>query len=45
VARVVNPHVTPNTVVDEILPGYMLHHRVLRAALVSVAVAPDEDAA
>jgi molecular chaperone GrpE len=45
VARVVNPHVTPNTVVDEILPGYMLHHRVLRPALVSVAVAPDEDAA
>ena len=45
VARVVNPHATPNTVVDEILPGYMLHSRVLRAALVSVAVAPDEDAA
>lgn len=45
VARVVNPHVAPNTVVDEVLPGYMLHNRVLRAALVSVAVAPDEDAA
>ena len=45
VARVVNPQVTPNTVVDETLPGYMLHQRVLRPALVSVAVPPDEDAA
>jgi molecular chaperone GrpE len=45
VARVVNPEVAPDTVVDEILPGYMLNNRVLRAALVSVAVAPDEDAA
>jgi molecular chaperone GrpE len=44
VARVVNPQVAPNTVADEILPGYMLHQRVLRPALVSVAVAPDEDA-
>src|SRR5262247_2987697 len=45
VSRVVNSDVAPNTVVDEILPGYMLNNRVLRAALVSVAVAPDEDAA
>ena|SRR5262245_4514837 len=45
VARVVNPQVTPHTVVDETLPGYMLHQRVLRPALVSVAVPPDEDAA
>jgi molecular chaperone GrpE len=44
-ARVVSPHVTPNTVVEETLPGYMLHNRVLRPALVSVAMAPDEDAA
>jgi molecular chaperone GrpE len=45
VARVVSPDATPDTVVAETLPGYMLHNRVLRAALVSVAVAPDEDAA
>jgi molecular chaperone GrpE (heat shock protein) len=25
------------------MPGYLLHNRVLRAALVSVAAAPDED--
>jgi len=29
---------------DLTLPGYLLHNRVLRAALVSVAAAPDEDA-
>ena len=45
VARVVSPGAAPNTVVDEVLPGYVLNNRVLRAALVSVAVAPDEDAA
>ena len=45
VARVVSPSAAPNTVVDEVLPGYQLHNRVLRPALVSVAVAPDEDAA
>ena len=35
----------PNTVVAETAPGYMLHGRLLRAALVAVAAAPDEDAA
>jgi molecular chaperone GrpE len=45
VARVVNPQVAPNTVVEETLPGYTLNGRVLRPAIVSVAVAPDEDAA
>ena len=45
VARVVNPQVASHTVVDETLPGYLLHQRVLRPALVSVAVPPDEDAA
>jgi molecular chaperone GrpE len=44
VARVVSPQVAPNTVVGETLPGYLLHNRVLRPAMVSVAVAPDEDA-
>ena len=33
----------PGTVVGEAMPGYLLHNRVLRAALVSVAAAPDED--
>lgn len=44
IARVVSPQAAPNTVVSEQLPGYLLHDRVLRAALVAVAVAPDEDA-
>ncbi|MGH7276882.1 MAG: nucleotide exchange factor GrpE [Candidatus Rokuibacteriota bacterium] len=45
VARVVSVEAAPNTVVREQLPGYLLHGRVLRAALVAVAGAPDEDAA
>src|SRR4029450_3036396 len=44
IARVVSADAKPGTVVGETLPGYTLHNRVLRAALVSVAVAPDEDA-
>jgi len=44
IARVVSPDAKPGTVVGETLPGYLLHNRVLRAALVSVAAAPDEDA-
>jgi molecular chaperone GrpE len=44
-ARVVTPEQPPGTVVAEVVPGYMLHGRVLRAAQVAVAVAPDEDAA
>jgi molecular chaperone GrpE len=43
IARVINPHVAPDTVVGETLPGYLLHGRVLRPAMVSVAVPPDED--
>jgi molecular chaperone GrpE len=45
IARVVSADAAPNTVVSEIAPGYLLHGRVLRAAMVSVAMAPDEDAA
>ncbi len=45
VARIVNPEETPGNVVNEIAPGYLLHGRVVRPAMVSVAVAPDEDAA
>jgi len=44
IARVVSADARPGTVVGETLPGYLLHNRVLRAALVSVAAAPDEDA-
>ena len=45
IARVVSPGQAPDTVVSETAPGYLLHGRVLRAALVAVAAAPDEDAA
>ncbi len=45
VARVVSTEAPPDTVVAEQLPGYLLQGRVLRAALVAVAAAPDEDAA
>ena len=45
IARVVSVEAAPNTVVSEIAPGYMLHGRVLRPAMVAVAAAPDEDAA
>lgn len=45
IARVVNPGQPADTVVAETAPGYLLHGRVLRAALVAVAAAPDEDAA
>jgi molecular chaperone GrpE len=44
IARVVSVDAKPGTVVAETAPGYALHNRVLRAALVSVAAAPDEDA-
>lgn len=45
IARVVSPTQPADTVVAETAPGYLLHGRVLRAALVAVAAAPDEDAA
>ena len=45
VSRVVSETAEPNTVVFETAPGYMLNGRVLRAAMVAVAAAPDEDAA
>jgi len=44
ISRVVSTDAKPGTVIGETLPGYQLHNRVLRAALVSVAAAPDEDA-
>ena len=43
IARVVSQDAKPGTVVGETMPGYLLHNRVLRAALVAVAAAPDED--
>jgi len=45
IARVVSVEAAPNTVVSETAPGYMLHGRVVRPAMVAVAAAPDEDAA
>jgi len=44
IARVVSGEAAPDTVVHETAPGYLLHGRVLRPALVAVAAAPDEDA-
>src|SRR5262245_3064437 len=43
--RVVSVDETPGTVVAELTAGYVLNGRVLRAAQVVVAAAPDEDAA
>jgi len=45
IARTVRGDVVPDTVVQEQLPGYLLHGRVLRPALVAVAAAPEEDGA
>src|SRR5262245_10707208 len=41
IARLISADAKPGTVVAETMPGYLLHNRVLRAALVSVAAAPD----
>jgi molecular chaperone GrpE len=45
IARIVSAEQPANTVVTETAPGYMLHGRLLRPAMVAVAAAPDEDAA
>jgi molecular chaperone GrpE len=45
IARVVSTEAAPDTVVHETAPGYLLHGRVLRPAMVVVAAAPGEDAA
>jgi len=45
IARIVSADNEPGTVVGETVPGYSLRGRVLRAAQVAVAAAPDEDAA
>ena len=45
IARVVSATQPADSVVAETAPGYLLHGRVLRPALVAVAAAPDEDAA
>jgi molecular chaperone GrpE len=45
IARVVSVDEEPGTVVNETAPGYSLRGRVIRAAQVAVAGAPDEDAA
>lgn len=43
-AGVVSVQHPEGTVVDETLPGYSLHGRVLRPAMVAVSTAPDTDA-
>ncbi|MEX2148530.1 MAG: nucleotide exchange factor GrpE [Candidatus Rokuibacteriota bacterium] len=45
IARIVSPSQPADTVITETAPGYLLHGRVLRPAMVAVAAAPDEDAA
>jgi molecular chaperone GrpE len=45
IAQVPSTDAAAGTVVTETAPGYLLNGRVLRAALVAVAAAPDEDAA
>jgi molecular chaperone GrpE len=45
IARVVSRDKEPGTVVNETAAGYSLRGRVIRAAQVAVAGAPDEDAA
>jgi molecular chaperone GrpE len=45
IARIVSVDNEPGTVVAETVPGYSLRGRILRAAQVAVAAAPDEDAA
>ena len=40
VAQVENAQLAPNTVVDEHQPGYQLHDRLLRPAMVTVSKAP-----
>ena len=42
-AQVERADVTPNTVVDQYCPAYLLHGRLLRPALVTVAKASDEE--
>jgi len=42
-AQVDSMEVAPNTVVEEYTPAYMLHDRLLRPALVTVAKAPTEE--
>ncbi len=44
VSRVISSTEPENTVVGETARGYLLHGRVLRPALVAVAVAPGGDA-
>jgi molecular chaperone GrpE len=43
IAQVESADVTPSTVVSEHHPGYLLHGRLLRPALVTVAKAPAEE--
>jgi molecular chaperone GrpE len=43
IARMVSAEAAPDTVLHETAPGYLLHGRVLRPAMVAVAAAPDSE--
>jgi molecular chaperone GrpE len=45
IARMVSAEAAPDTVIHETAPGYLLHGRVLRPAMVAVAAAPDSETA
>lgn len=45
ISRLVSTEAPPDTVIAETAPGYLLHGRVLRPAMVAVAGAADEDTA
>ena len=45
IARMVSAEAAPDTVLHETAPGYLLHGRVLRPAMVAVAAAPDSETA
>jgi molecular chaperone GrpE len=45
IARMVSAQAVPDTVIHETAPGYLLHGRVLRPAMVAVAAAPDSETA
>jgi molecular chaperone GrpE len=42
-AQVENAELAPNTIADEHLAGYLLHGRLLRPALVTIAKAPSQE--
>lgn len=43
VSQVASDNVPPNTIVEEFQKGYLLHDRILRAAMVSVSTGPADE--